>query len=302
MIWIICILLAILAIWLYWKFFKLPKMKNIIFVDGSLGSGKSFYSVAVAVRLFKKQIRLYRIKCFVIGKIVNKIINAVNWVFKKNYATKELPEKPQLYSNMRLRNIEFTLLTKDLIFRKQRFAYKSVVLIDEASLMIDQMCFKDKELNERMSTFFKLFRHETKGGYIVINSQTTSDLHYSLKYVISDYLYLHHRTKLPFVTIVKAQEMCYSADKDGASIVNARNEDIEETLKNVLVLNKYYKYYDSYCDSICTDSLPIYKKVEKLGRKDNLKTDILVSFKDFKYLYENLEKEHKENENLQKNS
>ena len=302
MIWIICILLAILAIWLYWKFFKLPKMKNIIFVDGSLGSGKSFYSVAVAVRLFKKQIRLYRIKCFVIGKIVNKIINAVNWVFKKNYATKELPEKPQLYSNMRLRNIEFTLLTKDLIFRKQRFAYKSVVLIDEASLMIDQMCFKDKELNERMSTFFKLFRHETKGGYIVINSQTTSDLHYSLKYVISDYLYLHHRTKLPFVTIVKAQEMCYSADKDGASIVNARNEDIEETLKNVLVLNKYYKYYDSYCYSIFTDSLPIYKKVEKLGRKDNLKTDILVSFKDFKYLYENLEKEHKENENLQKNS
>lgn len=294
MVWIIVILLAILVIFLYWKFFKLPKMKNIIFVDGSLGSGKSFYSVAVAVRLFKKQIRLYRIKCFAIGKIVNKIINAVNWVFKKNYAKKELPEKPCLYSNMRLRNIEFTLLTKDLIFRKQRFAYKSVVLIDEASLMIDQMCFKDKELNERMSTFFKLFRHETKGGYIVINSQTTSDLHYSLKYVISDYLYLHHRTKLPLVTIVKAQEMCYSADKDGASIVNARNEDIEETLKNVLVLNKYYKYYDSYCYSIFTDSLPIYKKVEKLGRKDNLKTDILVSFKDFKYLYENLEKERKE--------
>ena len=294
MVWVIVILLSILAIYLYWKFFKLPKMKNIIFVDGSLGSGKSFYSVAVAVRLFKKQIRLYRIKCFVIGKIVNKIINAVNWVFKKNYAMKDLPEKPQLYSNMRLRNIEFTLLTKDLIFRKQRFAYKSVVLIDEASLMIDQMCFKDKELNERMSTFFKLFRHETKGGYIVINSQTTSDLHYSLKYVISDYLYLHHRTKLPFVTVVKAQEMCYSADKDGASIVNARNEDIEETLKNVLVLNKYYRYYDSYCYSIFTDSLPIYKKVEKLGRKDNLKTDILVSFKDFKYLYENLEKERKD--------
>ena len=88
--------------------------------------------------------------------------------------------------------------------------------------------------------------------------------------------------------------MCYSADKDGASIVNARNEDIEETLKNVLVLNKYYRYYDSYCYSIFTDSLPIYKKVEKLGRKDNLKTDILVSFKDFKYLYENLEKERKD--------
>lgn len=302
MIWIICILLGILAIWLYWKFFKLPKMKNIIFVDGSLGSGKSFYSVAVAVRLFKKQIRLYRIKCFVIGNIVNKIIDVVNLLFKKNYAIKELPEKPQLYSNMRLRYIEFTLLTQDLIFRKQRFAYKSVVLIDEASLLIDQMCFKDKELNERMSTFFKLFRHETKGGFLVINSQTTSDLHYSIKYVINDYLYLHHRTKLPFFSVVKCQEMAYCGDKDGSSIVNVRNEDIEETLKNVLVLNKYYKYYDSYCYSIFTDSLPIYKKVKKLGRKDNLKTDILVSFKDFKYLYEKLEKDKKENENLQKNS
>lgn len=277
MIWIILALVLGLLAFLYWKFFKLYKVKNIVFIDGSLGTGKSFYSVALAVRLYKRELRRWKVR-----NVLCKLLH------------RELPERPALYSNIRLRNIEFTKITKDMLFRQNyRFPYKSILLLDEFSLVADQFCYKDREMSERLSNFFKLFRHETKGGYCVINSQTTSDLHYSVKYVLSDYLYIHHNTRLPFVRALKVQEMAYCADKDGQSVTNVRNEDIEETCKTILVFSKYFKYYDSYCYSIFTDGLPIYEIGEFNEKKAYIKDANLVSFKEYKYLTENLEKERR---------
>lgn len=276
--------LVVLGLFLYFKFFKLYKVKNIVFVDGALGTGKSFFSVALAVRLYKKQHRIYTLKKWLLG-----FLSSFSAKFKEKL---DALEEPVLYSNIRLRKIKFTKLTKDLLFRKNyRFSYKSVLLIDEFSLLADQFCYKDREMSERLSNFFKLFRHETKGGYIVINSQSTSDLHYSLKYVLSDYLYLHHTRKFPFVCAIRTQELAYTADKDGGSVVNVRENDIEETLKVMLVLKKYFKYYDTYCYSIFTDDLPVYRTDEFNPKKSNIKDANLISFKAYRYLTENIDKE-----------
>ncbi len=279
---ILCIL-AILTIIFYIKYVKIPKLKNIIFIDGSLGTGKSFYSVALAIKLYKRNLKRYKIK-----KIILKIIKS----------KKEI-EKPLLYSNIKLRNQDFVIVTKDLLFRKNfRFAKGSILLLDEFSLVADQMLYKDPEINERLTEFFKLFRHEVgKNCFCVINSQSTSDLHYSLKYVLSDYIYIHHKTNLLFISLLKVQELTYSADKGTNNSITINNNDIEENMKYIIVSNKYFKKYDSYCYSIFTDNLPIYKKVIKLTKKDTLKADNLVSFKDFKYLYENLEKERSKKQN-----
>lgn len=272
--------LIALGVWLYFKFFKVYKVKNIVFIDGALGTGKSYYSVALAVRLYKKAYRRY-----VVLKWLLSYLSWWKWLNKRLGNV----EEPILYSNIRLRNIKFTKVTKDLLYRQNyRFAYKSVLLIDEFSLMADQFCYKDRDMSERLSNFFKLWRHETKGGYIIVNSQTTSDLHYSLKYVLSDYLYIHHRSKFPFVTALSVQEMCYVADKDGGNVVNARYSDVEETCKVVLSLNKYYKYYDSYCYSVFTDDLPVYSCAEFNGKGSYIKDVNLVSFKAYQYLTENL--------------
>lgn len=283
---LLVIALACIALYVYWKFFKLYKVKNIVFVDGSLGTGKSFLSVALAVRLYKKSLRIYKWKKRLFKFLA--ITYPVVWKPKL-----QALEEPRLYSNIKLRNVPFVKLNRDLLFRKQRFAYKSVVLIDEFSLMADQFCYKDREMSERLSLFFKLFRHETMGGYCVINSQSTSDLHYSLKYVLSDYLYIHHKTKWPFVTALKVQEMVYCADKDGGNVVNARYEDIEDTCKTMLVLKKYYKYYDCYCYSVFTDSCPVYCLTDVYKKRESLKDANLISFKSFAYLYENLPKERR---------
>lgn len=278
---IIIVGLCVLALWLYFKFFKLYKVKNIVFVDGSLGTGKSFFSVSLAVRLYKKELFKYKVKKFVLG--------ALGCLSPKYRERLSSLEEPVLYSNIRLRKVKFTRLTADLILRKNyRFAYKSVLLIDEFSLMADQFLFKDRDTSERLSNFFKLWRHETHGGYVVINSQSTSDLHYSIKYVLSDYLYIHHKTRAPFVSILKVQEMVYCADKDGAHIVNARNDDVETNLRMMFVFNKYFKYYDSYCYSIFTDGLPVWNEPEFNEPGTNIKMPDIVSFKQYRYLTENI--------------
>ena len=279
-----------LALFLYFRFFKLYKIKNIVFIDGALGTGKSFLSVSLAIRLYKRALRKHKIKV--------ALIKAVSALFPTFREKLDGCEPPYLYSNIRLRNIEFVKLTKDLIMRKNfRFNYGSVLLIDEFSLMADQMLWKDREASERLSNFFKLWRHETKGGYIVINSQSTSDLHYSLKYVLSDYLYIHHKRNLPFVAALSVQEMVYCADKDGQHITNARTSDLEDTCKTMLVFKKYHKYYDSYCYSIFTDCLPAYHVTEKNEKEADLKDVCLISFKEYSFLMENIEERRKhENE------
>lgn len=273
-----------LVAFLYFKFFKMFKMKSIVFIDGSLGTGKSFYSVSIAVRLYKRQLRRYKVK-----KWLFKLLAPTFPKIAKKY--KKL-EEPLLYSNMPLRRVKYVLLTKDLLYRRNvRFAFHSIILIDEFSILADQFTFKDRELNERLTLFFKLLRHELHAGgsTCVINSQSTSDLHFSLKYVLSDYLYIHHMTKLPFFCLLKVQEMAYSADKDGGNVINVRSSDIEDSLKTLIVWKKYFKYYDSIYLSIFTDKLPPYTKTEYNPSGKYIKKKELVSFKEFPFLYENLE-------------
>lgn len=278
---IVIAIIAIIISVLYFKFFKIPKMKNVVFIDGSLGTGKSALTVCLAVRMYKRHLRHYRIKKF-LSRFINRFKNC---------------EKPILYSNIKLKGIEYTPLNKDLILRKNyRFAYKSVVILDEFSLIADQNMYgkKYEEICERMSEFFKLFRHETKGGYLFINSQSTSDLNYTLKSVLSDYFYIHSKSSrfVPFIQCLKVQECRFSRDK---SSLQVNIEDVEENLKTLVMLKKWFKYYDTYCHSIFTDCLEIYSKPIFNDKKTSLKTEELVSYKDLTYLYENLER-RKEND------
>ena len=272
--WLILLIIILLFGWLYYKYFKIPKMKNVVFIDGSLGTGKSALTVCLAIRMYKRHLRYYKFKKFIY----------------KLFKIKKECEEPLLYSNIHLRNIKYTYLTNDLILRKNyRFAYKSIVILDEFSLVADQNMYgkKYEEICERMNEFFKLFRHETKGGYLFINSQSTSDLNYTLKSVLSDYFYIHHKSNrfVPFICCLKVQECRYSRDN---SSLNVNIEDVEENLKTLVMLKKWFKYYDTYCHSIYTDYLPIYANDVLKTKKDSLKSGVLVSYKDLDYLYENV--------------
>lgn len=271
MVWLVLLGVLALVSWLYFRFFKIPKIKNITFVDGSLGTGKTFYSVSLACRLHKRALRRYKFALLLSKLPVLRLKLGI-------------PEKPLLISNIPLRGVEFQKLTLEVIERKKRIPHHSVILIDEASLLADQFDWRDKYVSDTLRDFVKLFRHFSHNGNLIFNSQSTSDIHFAFKACLSDYLYIHHKTWLPFFSLLRVQEMVYSADKDGGNVINAFHSDVEDTLKTMLVPNKYFKRYDSLCYSILTDSLEYDKNTQLLEKGDSLKCGDVVTFRKGKYI------------------
>lgn len=259
---ILILLLVVFLLFIYFTFFKVPKLKNLTFIDGGLGTGKSCLSVRFAIGTYRKQLLKFYIRNFLV------------WWDRQD-------EEPLLYSNIPLKNIKFVKLTKDIIYRTKRVNYKSVLLIDEGSLLVDQMDFKDDILSERLSEFYKLWRHETKGGFCIVNSQSISDMHYSFKYCISDYFYIHSRIRLPFISIMRLQEYAYSSDNN---VIQVNDKDVEDNTKLFIIRNKYFKRYDSYCHSIYTDNLPIENKIEYIEDRKLLKSSGYLSFKKLSFI------------------
>lgn len=275
--WIIVVILVIVLLVIFFKIFKIPKVGCLGMVTGGVKCGKSMLSVWLAVRMYKKQRRKWKIKCFFI-KLINKL-------FKKKM---KFPEEPLLYSNVRLAGVRYTLLTTDIILRKVRPAYKSVVYIQEASLLADSMYFKDMDVNERLLLFNKLYGHETHGGYLIYDTQTISDNHYAVRRCLNSYFWIHHNVKIPFFVLLYVREFFFSEDE---STVNTVQDDVEVGLKIIVIPKRVWKMYDAYCYSIFTDSLPVLKKEvyiprPKFFRRADLKTKRLVSLKRFKSIEE----------------
>ena len=262
---LVVLALLLLLTFLVAKHFKHLKIDNVYFISGGVKTGKSALSVMLAVKTYRKNLFKWYL---------------TNWLYK---LFGKGTEKPMLYSNIPLRHVRFNPLTLDIIYRKVRIPNKSVVLIDEISLLADSMLFKDKKINDSLMIFIKLFGHYTHGGTLITNSQAILDCHFSIKRCLSHYLYINVRQKYPFITLFKVREMLYSAD---GSAINNSDEDLEESTKLVLFFNRYYKYYDSYCYSVFTDCLPfqVDYKVRILKRTDSLKADKLITLQDFEEL------------------
>ena len=279
---IVIIIIVGIVLFLINKFlsrFKFPKIGAVAAVVGGVKSGKSAISVALALSCYKRALRSWRLTCF-----FTKVVN----LFKKEKL--ELPEKPLLYSSIPLGQRDFVPLTRAHLLREVRFNYKSVVLIDEASLVADSQLIKDKEINTQLLLFFKLFGHETHGGKCIINTHSISDLHYALKRTISDYFYMHHLSKyIPFM-----REERYS--EDGIAF-NSYDEDVEDKLKRVLIRTSTFKRYDCFCFSSLTDDLPVSNPILHIEKGESLKSENIVSFRPEFYLQQiGVKENEKEND------
>lgn len=268
MIWLLIIGAVVLAFWLYFKFFKVPKMNALVMVTGGVKAGKSTFAVASCIQQHKSRVRVTKVK---------------NW-FRKLFK-KPLLELPLLYSNIPL-NYPYVSLTRDLIERKERFVYGSVIYCGEASLVSNSMNFKNIERNERILLFNKLIGHELRGGLIIYDTQCIGDLHYGIKRSISQQFHVHHTRKcffLPFI-MVYVREMVY-VDGDNSNIVNNIDSDIEDSLKCVLIWKSVWKKFDAYCYSSFTDDLQVNKKVVNKKVEDLRVKGTILSFNTYSTLY-----------------
>ena len=229
------LLIVSILLLVWWiKHAKKLKISNVYFVSGAVKTGKSFVSVALAVKTYKKNLLRY---------YISLPIRLLICKWRKEKFDKKI-YKPMLYSNIPLRFVKHNRFTKDILLRNVRIPNKSVVLLDETSLLADSMLFKDNKINNELMLFFKLFGHYSHGGTCVCNSQTIADNHFSLKRSIGRYLYVYNRAKFPFFTRIKGVEQIYSDDTTSTNVLTG---DLEDNQKSMLFLNKYYKYYDYYC-------------------------------------------------------
>lgn len=253
--------------WLY-KLFKIPKIGCVALITGGVKTGKSMLSVWLSVRRYKRQVLAWKIGCF-IARLLKR----------------PLPEKPLFYSNVPIAGVDYVLLPVEILERQLfRPAYKSVIYIQEASLLADSMYFKDMDLNERLLLFNKLIGHETRGGYLIYDTQAICDNHYAVKRCLSSYFWIHHNVKIPFFCVLFVREMFYSADD--STTVNTVEQDVENDLKIIVIPKRVWKMYDAYCYSALTDHLDVYDKTEfiPLGRefRSHLKIKSILSFKEYR--------------------
>lgn len=262
---IILIIGIIFILWFLFKNWKQIKMGNLVLITGGVKTGKSTLSVWLTLNKYKLQLLKWKI---------------YNWVMKlfKGKKHKET-EKPLLYSNVPLK-CDYVELTEDLLLRKKRFRYKSVVYIQEASLVADSMTFKDMEFNERISYFNKLIGHETKGGYLIYDTQSCADLHHGVKKNLNSYIYIHHLIKwVPFILIMRVTERAYSYDN---ATIQTNDGDIEDKLKTIIISKGTWKKFDCYTYSAMTDDLEVEENIVNGKKLKNLKTTKILTFKEKK--------------------
>lgn len=244
------------------KHFKTPKYGSLCVTTGGLKTGKSTFSLHLAKKTYTRNLRGIKMRNF-FRRCLEK------W-FKKEV---EYEEVPLFYSTIPV-SFPHVRLTKDLILRETRFRYKSVVWIDEATLLADSQLWRSEEMNAKLLEFCKLFGHETKGGCVFFTSHCLSELHMSMRRASSEYFYVHSLFKwIPFFMVATVREERYS--EDGTS-VNVYDSDVEDSLKKVIISKRVWKMFDCYCYSIMTDDLPVEDRV--ITDVDTLKCECIVSF------------------------
>lgn len=271
MFWIILIC-VIVVLFLVSRVLKIPKLGNMVLVTGGVKTGKSTMSVWLSVRQYYRNLRKYYIYNYV-------LYPAFHWIPIGAFKRMKLREKPLYYANVPVAVKNFVPLTLDLIERRERFRYGSVIYLCEASLVADSQLIKDPFTNESLLVYCKLIAHETKGGSIFLDTQSIADLHYGWKRCLSTYLYIHHMRKIPFFCLCWVRELIYSDDN---SAVNTFQTDVEDTLKLVVIPKSVWKMFDCYCYSVLTDHLPVVDEVVHVDRFGDKKARRIISFRDFK--------------------
>lgn len=256
-LWIVIALIVFILLYVvYRKNFKKLKVPSVCMITGGVKTGKSLLAVKLSTKDFKKRHRI--------------------WWFKK-HILKSDDEEPLYYTNVSISfgNLKkkphrldkcIRSITTDLLLRKERFNYKSVIYIQEASLMADNMDFNNKERNIDLSLFAKLIAHETKGGILYLDTQSPLDCHYSFKRVCSTYLFLQKNVNFKLFHIVWLREMINTENG-----VNDFNDDVETTQRKVFVPFWYHHRYNCYEYSYLTDELSI-------ANNEFIKNRGLVSF------------------------
>lgn len=257
LILIIFIFVILLILYLTYRHtFKKIVVGAIVLITGGVKTGKSLLSVELAIRQYKKRHRAWWFATHILRKDVeeplfytNVVISFRNW---KNLNNGDWNRKPHKL------DCNIMKITKAMLLREERLAYKSVVYIQESSLAADSQEFTEKCRNATLSLFNKLFGHESKGGILFYDTQSVMDNHYSIKRVVSTFFFIQKSVNFFFFRVLYIREMVNNEML--TSTVNAVTDDIDLTTRRYIIWRWMYKKYDRYYFSYLTDNLECSKE------------------------------------------
>lgn len=244
----VILLIALLIIFIILKPYVI-KYDTLVSFTGGLGSGKTFMSTKTALVLYRKQRLKVRVYNF--------------------FHPRKKQELPELYSNIPLkisRKKYAIRLTKEHLLLQKRLARKSVCLLDEVDVFANQFQYnnpsivntKGGEEYGNFDEFCRFYRHYTKGGYLIFNTQATANENLTIRRRQNTVITLFHfRTwGIPLILpnlifTVKARNTTLSDDVKTVEECNA-----EDNMRTVFGFMPFYRHYDTYCYSGRYDSVP----------------------------------------------
>ena len=220
------------------KNFKFLNVPSVCLITGGVKTGKSLLSVKLSTCDYIKAHRKWWIAKHILRKKQEEPLYYTNVFINFGFIHKGL--------NKNVRYISLEHLQRNI-----RFNYKSVIYIQECSLLADNMDVRNQTRNVDLSLYNKLIAHETRGGRVYYDTQSVLDSHYSIKRVCSTFYFIQKNLNLLLFHVLYVREMINSENG-----VNDFIDDVDTTTRKVLVPFWYHKRYDRYYFSYLTDRLP----------------------------------------------
>lgn len=224
MVYLLVIALVILFFWIVKPYFL--HYDTLIAFTGGLGSGKSLMSVKQALKLLRKN----RLKV---------------WWYNLWHPRKKRP-RPKLYSSIpvRISRREYAeVLTPQHLLLWEALVPRSVVFIDEIGAFANQFLYKHPLILNNFNEFVRLFRHYTRGGYLVCNDQCSENIVLEIRRRINVVFNLMHFKKFLIVCWCKCRNI--SISEEIKTVEEGNTEDNMRTLFGLLPL--FWRHYDTYC-------------------------------------------------------
>ena len=226
---------------LYRKNFKVLKVPSVCLITGGVKTGKSLLSVYLSIKDFKKRHRIWWLATRILRKKLEEPLYYTNVQISFGSIKRNKPHRLDRC---------ICLITLEHLLRQFRINYKSVVYIQESSLMADSMDFNNTGRNVDLSLWNKLFAHEGRGSAMYYDTQSPLDNHYSMKRVASTYFFIQKNLNLLLFHVLWVRELINTENG-----VNAFDDDVDNTMRKVLVPFWYHHKYNRYEFSYLTDDL-----------------------------------------------
>lgn len=243
---ILIIVASLFLLYFLYRFFApyFIRITHIFYVSGSPGTGKDVISHKYALARYKLAVRKYKKEKF--------FFNLRQLFKKKTNRLKYLEKEPVFMSSIPIL-IKFKKgnpvishpIDFDVLLLQKRLPNYSVIYISDINRFINQWSYKNENVQENISEFISEYRHYTKGGYFIANSQASSQVAKEIRNTFGKVRNLLSFKKLLWFYKIEGRTITLSEDVLAVEQGDADKKNLNSS--NIYgFLNPFIYRYDTY--------------------------------------------------------